>query len=117
MHAQKPPFRLGKLCAMAKNRAKTKQIPFDIDVEFLLGLWEENLGCCALTGQEFDLVSWGTKSQVNPRSPSIDRIIPSLGYTKGNVRLITYHMNVALSDFGVEEFERLAKAYFNGGAA
>lgn len=107
-------WRLGKLLASAKNRSKTKKLKFNIDIEYVLELWEENLGCCALTGQPFDLTSWGEKGQVNPQAPSIDRIIPKKGYTKGNIRLITYHMNISLSDFGTEEFERLAKAYLGG---
>ena len=96
---------------MAKNRAQTKQLSFDIDKQYLWKLWEENDGCCALTGQRFDLTKWGNRGQVSPQAPSLDRIKPSLGYTKGNVRLITYHMNISLSDFGVEEFERLIAAY------
>lgn len=96
---------------MAKNRAKSKNVPFDITPEYLVKLWEDNEGCCALTGQQFDLSSWGLKGQVNPQAPSVDRIKPKLGYVKGNVRLITYHMNIALSDFGIEEFENLINSY------
>lgn len=96
---------------MAKNRALKKNIDFDIDANYLIFLWEENKGCCALTGQKFDLEPWGSKGQVNPNSPSVDRIIPALGYTRGNIRLITYHMNIALSDFGQKEFENLASKY------
>lgn len=107
-------WRLNKLLAAAKNRAKEKNLPFDLDKQYLIDLWLENDGCCALTGQTLDLYPWGEKGQVSPQAPSIDRIIPKLGYTKGNVRIITYHLNVALSDFGFEEFERLAKLIING---
>lgn len=103
--------RLKRLCQMAKNRATVKELVFDIDGEYLISLWDDNQGCCALTGQEFDLTPWGEKGQVNPQAPSVDRIKPKLGYIKGNVRLITYHMNISLSDFGTEEFERLLRAY------
>lgn len=96
---------------MAKNRAASKKLPYDIDKEYLWQLWEINEGCCALTGQLFDLTNWGEKGQVNPQAPSVDRINPKLGYVKGNIRLITYHMNISLSDFGVEEFERLIAAF------
>lgn len=96
---------------MAKNRAKTKNVPFDIDEHYLVSLWDNMSGRCSLTGQLFDLTNWGTKGQVNPRAPSIDRIIPKLGYIKGNIRLITYHMNVALSDFGEDEFRVLIANY------
>jgi hypothetical protein len=96
---------------MAKSRALSKGLPFDIDREHLTELWDDNEGCCALTGRAFSLDSWGGKGQVNPDAPSIDRIKPTLGYVKGNVRLITYHMNISLSDFGTELFEVLAKSY------
>lgn len=103
--------RLSKLCYMAKNRAQSKNLPFNLDKEYLIKLWEENDGCCALTGLQLDLNPYGKKGQVNPQAPSVDRIIPSLGYIKGNIRLITYHMNVSLSEFGIEEFEKLIKHY------
>lgn len=45
------------------------------------------------------------------KAPSIDRIIPHIGYIKGNVRLITYHMNISLSDFGEKEFNVLIESY------
>lgn len=96
---------------MAKARARAKSLPFDIDQEHLIWLWEQTDGICRLTGQKFDLTKWGGKGQVNPRAPSVDRIIPSKGYVKGNVRLITYHMNVSLSDFGTKEFETLIECY------
>lgn len=96
---------------MAKNRAVNKNLPFNIDGDYLVELWNESEGCCALTGRAFDLSSWGTKGQVNPDAPSVDRIVPHLGYVRGNVRLITYHMNISLSDFGTEIFERLLQSY------
>lgn len=105
--------RLSRLCKMAENRAKTKGLDFNITKEHLIKLWEDNEGCCSVTGRIFDLNSWGNKGQVNPNAPSVDRIVPSKGYVKGNVRLIVYHLNIALSDFGEEEFEKLAKDYLH----
>ena len=104
-------WRLGKLLAAAKNRATTKELLFNLDLPYLINLWEVNDGCCEVTGQPFDLEPWGNKGQVSPQAPSIDRIIPKLGYVKGNVRIITYHLNVALSDFGINEFEKLITSY------
>ena len=101
--------KLAKLMAMAKNRAKSKLVDFDLDVDFLVEMWEDQQGCCALTGLPFKLDI--SDHRVHPQCPSIDRIIPHLGYIKGNVRLITYHMNVALSEFGVGEFEHLIQSY------
>lgn len=104
-------WRLNKLMAAAKNRAKEKVLPFNLTLDYLVSLWEASSGCCVLTRQPFDLSSWGNKSQVSPQAPSIDRIKPSLGYIKENIRLVTYHINISLSDFGEEEFKKLIAAY------
>ena len=106
-----PEWRLKKLISMAKNRAKKKNLSFDLDIDFLLFLWYKNKGSCSLTGIPFILEPMEKLGQVNPRAPSIDRIAPELGYTKENIRLITYHMNVALSEYGIEEFEKLVTNY------
>ena len=103
--------RLRKLMHMAKNRAESKNLDFNIDTNHLVGLWDKNYGCCALTGTRFILDKYGEKGQVHHNAPSIDRIIPNRGYTKGNVRLITYHLNISLSDFGADIFEDLAKSF------
>jgi len=107
-------WRLAKLVSMAKGRAKVKSVPFNLTKQYIISLWDINKGCCLLTEQPFDLQKQDIKGQVSPEAPSIDRIIPSLGYVEGNVRLITYHMNVALADFGTGGFEKLIKAYTNG---
>lgn len=104
---ERPDWRLRKLLSMAKNRARNANLLFDIDLEHLVSLWNSNEGRCVLTKREFEL-GRSSKGKVNPNAPSIDRIVPALGYTKGNVRLVTYHVNVALSEFGFEELKRLA---------
>lgn len=104
-------WRLKKLTHMAKSRAKLKNLPFNLTSDYIIALWEHNSGKCEVTKQTFDLYQYGNKGQVSPRAPSIDRIVPELGYTIGNVRLITYHLNISLSDFGILEFERLIKEY------
>jgi hypothetical protein len=46
-------------------------------------------------------------------SPSLDRIVPEFGYTKGNVRVISWRANNLKRDGTAEEFERIA-AYIRG---
>ncbi len=115
----KPSWRLNKLLAMAKNRAKTKELPFNITLEYLEELWEEGSGHCALSGIPIEL-GRSEFGKVHPYAPSIDREVPSLGYVKGNVRIVCYQMNVALSEFGLSQFEELVQRYTefqNGGVA
>ena len=99
-------WRLTKLLAMAKNRAKEKQIPFNLDIEFLINLWEETNGTCPISGRNFDL-NQDVLYTVNINAPSIDRIVPALGYVKGNVRIVIYMVNVAMSEYGSEHFMKL----------
>lgn len=112
----KPEWRISKLLNMARNRSKTKGLDFDLTQEHLESLWKENDGCCSVTGIPFEL-GRSEKGKVHPYAPSLDRIVPLKGYTQGNVRLVCYQMNVAMSEFGLEQFEELIEQYinFNGG--
>lgn len=94
--------RLGSLAYAAKNRAKKKNLPCNINTDYIIELWEEQGMQCPISGRMFDLDSYGNKSQVNPDAPSIDRIVPEKGYVKGNVRLVTYLTNVCLNEYGHE---------------
>jgi len=99
-----PKWRLKKLMSFAKNRAKIKDVPFDLDIKYLLSLWN---GKCSISGVDLQLDAGS--GRVYRRAPSIDRIIPELGYVKGNVRIVTYQVNVAISEFGEEGLYKLVK--------
>jgi hypothetical protein len=100
-------WRMGKLLAAAKYRAKKKDLPIDINKSHLVRLWEKQDGKCAFSGRPLVLQSGA--GRVHPDSPSLDRIVPELGYIKGNVRIVTYHVNVCLSEFGDEALLELAR--------
>jgi len=102
-------WRLNKLLAAAKNRASTKDLPYNLTLDYLVDLWDKQEGVCPISKRKLDLAPYGEKGQVNPNAPSIDKIIPKLGYVEGNVRLVTYHINVALSEYGLEALIQLAK--------
>ncbi len=105
--SQEPIWRLKKLVAMAKNRAATKCLDFNIDIDYVLTLWN---GKCAVTGIPLvmKLVGDGTP---HPYAPSIDRITPKLGYVRGNIRIVCYQVNIAISEFGLEQFDKLVCNY------
>jgi hypothetical protein len=105
-----PEFRIRKLTSMAKHRAKQSGVPFDIDSEYMMTLWNDNDGKCAITKIPLDLDK-SDKGKVNPYAPSFDRIIPELGYVKGNVRIVCYQLNIALSEFGLAQFDELVNLY------
>jgi hypothetical protein len=103
-------FRATYLLSAAKNRAKTKNIPFDLDREFLLHLWEEQEGLCCISGYPLNLETPINVGQPRFDAPSLDRIVPALGYVKGNVRLVCYQINCAIHDYGAEHFLKLCRA-------
>lgn len=44
-----------------------------------------------------------------PNSPSLDKIVPRLGYVKGNVQVISFKANTMKHNATLEEFELMAK--------
>lgn len=108
----RPVYRVNKLLAGEAHRAKTKELDYDLDLDYMMGLWDGCEGKCRITGRCFYL---GDPAPyfVHPNAPSIDRIIPELGYTKGNVRFVTYQTNVALSEYGFDHLISFASDIVN----
>lgn len=103
------PFkRLARLLAMAKNRAKLKDLEFNIDKDYLYSLWIIQEGKCTISKVEMDITQ-PLNGLPRWNAPSIDRIEPSKGYTKGNVRIVCYQINAAMQDYGSEHFIKLCK--------
>jgi len=44
-----------------------------------------------------------------PNSPTLDRLVPELGYVKGNIRVISYKANAMKSDASIQEIEKFSK--------
>lgn len=91
------------LVAAAKYRAGKMGIPFDLCEKDIQSRIEA--GRCELTGMEFDLLApkaWNT--------PSLDQIKPGAGYTRDNVRVILYAMNVMSHTWGPNKVAEIAMA-------
>ncbi len=99
-------YRVNILVISARGRSKKQRLPFDIDTEFMKGLWKKQNGCCAVSGRPFTF-EYNLKGGPHRDGPSIDKIIPELGYVKDNVRFVTYQVNTALSNFGDDELMSL----------
>lgn len=90
------------LLRAAQFRAKLRGVPFNLELgdiqipEFcpVLGIKLESQNCRAA-----------------PNSPSVDRIIPRLGYVKGNVVVISWRANSLKRDATVEEIVRMGEFY------
>jgi len=69
----------------AQRRAKVSNMEFDLTIDFLNELLKSQNNRCFYSGRLFD------ESPIN--SVSIDRTNNNLGYTKGNIRLVTSAIN------------------------
>lgn len=96
------------MIARARQRARDKNLPFDIDHEYIRSIVPSH---CPVFGTKLE---WSCRrSDVNralPNSPSLDRIDPSRGYVKGNVWIISNKANTIKSNASHEELKLLTKA-------
>lgn len=87
-----------------KHHAKKKGIEFTISYEYVVSLITEK---CPILGIE---LSWCSQSViVTDNSPSLDRVIPSLGYVDGNVVWVSSRANRIKNDGTQQEHEKIYK--------
>jgi hypothetical protein len=86
----------------AQGRAKAAGIPFDIELNDIIIPTH-----CPVLGIELNIGS-GLHSD---NSPSLDRIIPDNGYTKGNVIVVSWRANRIKCDATPTELMKLAEFY------
>lgn len=89
-------YRLYHSC---KSRAKKLGLPFDLDVPYVQDMLNAR-DVCPLLDVPYDD---GRYKQ------SVDKIIPELGYVKGNVWIISYRANSIKNDASLEELELITK--------
>ena len=89
---------MSQMWKTAKERAVKKDIPFDLEVQDLYDILPED-GCCPIFGQPFKC-GGGAGSKW---AMSLDKIVPELGYVKGNVRWISMLANRMYSNATDEE--------------
>lgn len=86
--------RLKFLFRSARRRARQQDLEFNITECFIINLYEKQHGLCAMSGEKFLLA----KKDSVEFGPSIDRINPKKGYTKKNVRLVRFRLNIMKSN-------------------
>jgi hypothetical protein len=81
-----------------KKRAKKRNIPFEIDISDIV-----IPKICPILGLE---LSFGI-GRVHDESPSLDRIIPEMGYVKGNCYIISSKANRMKQENTLETLEKI----------
>lgn len=87
---------------VARKTAKKLGLPFDLTPADVF-IPE----CCPILGVRLEC---GTRYRKNT-SPSLDRIVPSKGYVKGNVIVISWRANRIKSDASIEELRAITDFY------
>lgn len=84
------------ILASARSRCSQRGIPFNLTYEWAEKRWT---GVCEMTGIPFNL---SENRKQGPYSPSLDRIVPTLGYVEDNCRFVLFGVNL-LKHVGTDE--------------
>jgi hypothetical protein len=83
-----------------KSVCEKQGIPYDVTVD--------DLAPYPLTCPVLGIpINWMATGSSGNDSPSIDRMVPSLGYVRGNVRIISNRANRMKGDASVEDLEAI----------
>lgn len=96
--------------AIARSRAKG--VGYNIDAHYIDRLFVDQNWRCAVSGILFKAPRGADrgKHRKDPFGPSLDRIVPALGYTEGNLRVVCNIVNSAMNEWGLESLQALVRA-------
>lgn len=81
----------------AKGRARRNNLPFNLEeADIVIPDY------CPILGIKLE-----SQSKQHAGSPTLDKIVPELGYVKGNVQVISHRANLIKSDASIEELEKV----------
>jgi hypothetical protein len=84
----------------ARSRSQSLRVPCDVTADFLESIWT---GVCPVFGI---YLVWNA-SRTQEDAPELDRIIPSLGYVKGNVVWLSRRANRLKNNVSAKELRQL----------
>lgn len=99
--------RIGQILQRAKNRALRDGADFSLKRDDI-----QIPEFCPILGIRLE---WADKQGGQPNSPSLDKIIPALGYVPGNVQVISMRANRIKYDATLEDLEKIV-AYIKSAA-
>lgn len=96
-----------ELLSNAKRRAKDKDLDLQIDIDYIVYLWNKQDKKCYYTGEDMTLGSHQLKKDKNRdnfKHVSLDRVDSNLGYTKDNTVLCCWGINNMKQQLALDQF-------------
>ena len=91
-----------------KRNALSRNMEFNITIEYVADLYKKQEGRCAISGMDIDIQGTPWKGQTG----SLDRIDSSKGYVEGNVQWVHKIVNEMKWDLEEEEFFSIVKLIY-----
>lgn len=101
-----------KECRALRDRAKYKELKFNLTPKYLQKLFDNCEGKCSVTKLPFDM-QMGKGKNRNPFRPSVDRIDSSKGYVKNNVQIVLAVVNTMKMDYTDDILHPVIRAWCN----
>lgn len=95
-----------KYYSIIKNKAKLRKIKFDVSIEYLWELFQNQNGKCALSNIDITFATSEAERRENIfiKTASLDRIDSSKGYVEGNVQWVHKDVNFMKQAYDEEYF-------------
>lgn len=102
---------IGYMLEKAKSRAKKAGLPFNVTCADI-----EKPIFCPVFGYELNYTNLSVRGKtkgsiVPPNAASLDRIIPDLGYVKGNVIVVSFEANRLKNNASLQQMKKLYEFY------
>lgn len=96
---------ISRKVAKLKAIAKKKDIPFNLDAEYLNWLYDKQNAKCFYTDEQLIIYKY-LETPSADAAPSIDKLIPEKGYVKGNVVWCLTRVNRIKNNISLEEMQK-----------
>jgi hypothetical protein len=104
-------FHIKYITRNSRQRARKNKISFEIDCTYVFHLLEIQDGLCAISKVPLTFIKGEGHIHTNA---SLDRINPGVGYTKGNVHLVAWQVNVMKSNLDITQLAEWCQKVLQG---